>query len=126
MNSVLIDSDVLVEVSRGRDTALLERWERLGQSEMPLFCSPVSVAELWHGALPREHAALDALFSVIEAIPIDFVIGRRAGAYLQKFGKSHTVELGDALIAATAAVHSLQLWTRNRRHYPMPELHFYA
>jgi hypothetical protein len=31
------------------------------------------------------------------------------------------VELGDALIAASGAL----LWTRNRQHYPMPDLAFY-
>jgi len=41
------------------------------------------------------------------------------------FAKSHSVELGDALIAATASAHGLELWTRNRRHYPMKGLAFF-
>jgi hypothetical protein len=44
---------------------------------------------------------------------------------LRQFAKSHSVELGDALIAATAAVHGLELWTRNRRHYPIRALAFF-
>jgi predicted nucleic acid-binding protein len=35
------------------------------------------------------------------------------------------LELGDALIAASASVHNLILRTRNRRHYPMKTLAFY-
>jgi hypothetical protein len=35
------------------------------------------------------------------------------------------VELGDALIAASAAASGAMLWTRNRKHYPMTELAFY-
>jgi predicted nucleic acid-binding protein len=35
------------------------------------------------------------------------------------------VELSDALIAATASIHGLELWTRNKKHYPMKEIHFY-
>jgi len=35
------------------------------------------------------------------------------------------VELGDALIAATASLHNLALWTRNRRHYPMKDVFFF-
>jgi hypothetical protein len=70
----------------------------------------------------EEHAALDALFAAIHCIPIDAKIGVRAGDYLRRFAKSHHVELGDARIAASAAIRKLQLWTRNRRHYPMPEL----
>jgi predicted nucleic acid-binding protein len=29
------------------------------------------------------------------------------------------------LIAATASLHDLQVWTRNRRHYPMKDLSFF-
>jgi predicted nucleic acid-binding protein len=49
----------------------------------------------------------------------------RAGEYLRIFAKSHHVELGDALIAATVSIHNLDLWTRNRRHYPMKDVSFY-
>ncbi|MGA7842599.1 MAG: PIN domain-containing protein, partial [Candidatus Acidiferrales bacterium] len=64
-------------------------------------------------------------FAAVQAIPIDTEIGVRAGLFLRQYAKSHGVELGDALIAATAALHDLQLWTRNRRHYPMKELRFF-
>ena len=37
----------------------------------------------------------------------------------------HGVELGDALIAATAVANSAELWTRNRKHYSMKELSFF-
>lgn len=125
MTSVLIDSDILIEVSRGRDQALLDRWEKLTKSDVPLICSPVSVAELWHGARPREHTTLRALFAAVECLPIDINIGQRAGDYLREYAKSHHVELGDALIAAAASIHNLELWTRNHRHYPMKNLVFY-
>lgn len=125
MNSVLIDSDILIEVSRARDSIILARWGQLALSKLPLFCSPVTVAELWHGVRPPEHAALTALFSVIECVSIDAAIGRRAGEYLRRFAKSHHIELADALIAATASLHNLKLWTRNRRHYPMTDVAFF-
>jgi predicted nucleic acid-binding protein len=35
------------------------------------------------------------------------------------------VEIADALIAASAVARVAQLWTRNRRHYPMRELSFF-
>lgn len=125
MTSVLIDSDILIEVSRGRDAGLVAQWDRLARSQAALACSPVTVAELWHGARPREHKILQDLFAVLQCVPIDLEIGRRAGDYLRLFAKSHSVELGDALIAATASVHGLELWTRNRRHYPMKGLAFF-
>ena len=125
MKSVLIDSDILSEVSRGRDVGILKKWDDLGRSDTVLMCSPVTVAELWHGARPQEQKILEALFAAIQCVPIDVEIGRRAGDYLRQFAKSHGVELGDALIAATASVHGLELWTRNRRHYPIRGLAFF-
>jgi predicted nucleic acid-binding protein len=123
--SVLIDSDILIEVSRARDNALLARWNQLSSGSTPLSCSPVTVAELWHGALASEESTLTALFAGIECVAIDAKVGQRAEDYLRRYSKSHHVELGDALIAATASIHNFQLWTRNRRHYPMKGLIFY-
>jgi hypothetical protein len=123
--AILVDSDVLIEVSRGRDRNLLSKWSELGDSDQALLCSPVTVAELWHGARPEEYTVLDALFAVLTCVPIDAEIGRLAGDYLREFAKSHSVELGDALIGATATVHRVALWTRNRKHYPMRSLKFY-
>jgi hypothetical protein len=125
VKTILIDSDVLIEVSRGRDAAVLKQWEELGASDAVLLCSPVTVAEIWHGARPKEHAVLDALFASLICVPIDLEIGRRAGEYLSRHNASHDVEPGDALIAATAAVHGAALWTRNRRHYPMPDVEIF-
>jgi predicted nucleic acid-binding protein len=124
LKGVLIDSDILIEVSRARDHAILARWDELSRSDAALLCSPVTVAELWHGVRPHEHAVLEALFLAIECVPIDLVIGTLARNYLRQYAKSHHVELGDALIAATASAHELNLWTRNRRHYPMKGINF--
>jgi predicted nucleic acid-binding protein len=121
---LLIDSDILIEVSRGRNQDILEFWQRLSDSDVVLMCSPISVAELWHGARPNEHATLNALFSALICVPIDREIGRAAGEYLKQYARSHSVELGDALIAATASAIDAELWTRNRKHYPMKDLRF--
>ena len=125
MKALLIDSDILIEVLRARDNDLLARWEALSRNSTALFCSPVTIAELWHGARPQEVQALEAFFAAINHVPIDAQIGQRAGDFLRQFAESHHLELGDALIAASASVHNLTLWTRNRRHYPMKTIAFY-
>lgn len=123
--SVLVDSDILIEVSRGRDHAIVSRWTELSESDDAILYSPVTAAELWAGARPREHEALINLFRVLLCAPVDGETGRRAGDYLRQYRKSHGVELGDALIAAAAVQSNAALWTRNRKHYPMKELLFY-
>ena len=123
--TVLVDSDILIEVLRGRDRQILTRWMELGESSDFILYSPVSVAELWHGARAQEHQALEGLFRALICIPVDADTGRRAGDFLRAYHKSHSVELGDALIAAAAQQQNAILWTRNRKHYPMRDLGFF-
>ena len=125
MNPVLVDSDILIEISRARNADILARWDALSEGTEAVFCSPVTVAELWQGVRPHERKLMAALFAAVACIPIDLNIGQLAGDYLSRYARSHHVELGDALIAATASLHQLRLWTRNRKHYPMPEILFY-
>lgn len=123
--SVLVDSDILIEVSRGRDADLVSRWIELSRQDISVLYSPVSAAELWAGARPAEHDAIDNLFRALTCAPIDAATGRQAGDYLKSYRKSHAVELGDALIAATVVLNRAKLWTRNRKHYPMKDLTFF-
>ena len=123
--TVLIDSDILVEVSRARDMDVLSQWKELSESDSAILYSPVTTAELWAGARPREYEALENLFRTLQCAPINSETGRQAGDYLRQYLRSHGVELGDALIAAAAIQNGAQLWTRNRKHYPMKELLFF-
>ncbi len=123
--TVLVDSDILIEVSRAKNVDVVAKWTELGVSDAVVLYSPVTVAELWAGARPNEHAALTDLFAALTCTPIDEEAGRQAGAYLRKYKLSHGVEIADALIAACAVAHKAELWTRNRKHYPMRDLSFF-
>jgi hypothetical protein len=125
MRLVLVDTDVLIEVMREREPAIPEAWARAIAEGHRLLCSPVSIAEVWHGARPAEHERIKAVFSALHCIPAGEAIGRQGGDFLRTFSKSRGLDLGDALMAAAAAVHDLELWTRNRRRYPMRGLKFY-
>jgi|SRR5271165_1257646 len=123
--TVLVDSDVLIEVSRGRNSEIVTRWIDLSKSDSAVLYSPVSVTELWAGARPNEFEALTQLFRSLTCIPIDGESGRQAGLYLRQYRKSHGIEIADALIAAGALARKALLWTRNRKHYPMKDLVFF-
>jgi predicted nucleic acid-binding protein len=122
--TVLVDSDILIEVSRGRNVDIIGKWIELSKSG-PVLYSPVSVAELWAGARPKEHEALNNLFGALTCVDIDEAAGHQAGAYLRQYRKSHGVEIADALIAAGAVINKASLWTLNRKHYPMKDLDFF-
>ncbi len=123
--NILVDSDVLIEISRERDQDVLFQWTALAESDNPILYSPVTAAELWTGVRPREYEALTNLFRALVCAPIDYETGRKAGDYLQQYRKSHGLQMSDALIAAAAHLNGAALWTRNRKHYPMAELSFY-
>ncbi|MBI1786249.1 MAG: type II toxin-antitoxin system VapC family toxin [Acidobacteria bacterium] len=122
MKAVLVDSDVLIEVLRQADAGIAAKWEAMLENETLLMYSPVTAAEVWHGVRDREQTRVAAAFSVMACVPIDHEIGQKAGQYLRSYHASHNIGLGDALIAASAVLHEIPLWTRNRKHYPMKEL----
>jgi hypothetical protein len=125
MRSVLVDSDVLIEVSRGTNADIIARWMELSNSDDAVLYSPVSVAELQAGARPKEYEALERLFLALVCAPIDEAVGHQAGLYLRQYRRSHAVEVADALIAAGAVTNGAELWTRDRKHYPMKEIIFF-
>jgi predicted nucleic acid-binding protein len=124
--TVLVDSDILIEVSRGRDAEIVSRWIELSNSDAAVLYSPVSVAELWAGARPGEHDTLSQLFRALRCTPIGQDAGNLAGSWLRQYRRSHGVEIADALIAAGAVENNAELWTRNRKHYPMKAITFFG
>jgi predicted nucleic acid-binding protein len=123
---ILVDSDVLIEISRDRNPEIVESWKALRRSPEVLACCPVTVAEVWRGARAAEEEVLTHLFQIFVCVPIDEQIGRLAGDYLRLYSGGHGVDLGDALIAATAVMRGAELWTRNRKHYPMKHIVFFG
>jgi predicted nucleic acid-binding protein len=122
---ILLDSDVIIAWLRGQDPFVRVFPELLGEGQV-LAWTPVSVAEIFAGARRREERQLENLFLVLETLALSGPIGRKAGRYLSAYSRSHGVELGDALIAATAHANAVPLWTLNRRHYPMRDIQFFS
>lgn len=122
--TVVVDSDILIEVLRARDAGIQLQWSTFAQGSDTLLYSPVSAAEIWAGARSSEHGQITRLLRPLTCAVIWYETGRLAGELLMQFNKSHGLKIGDALIAATAIEHRAALWTRNRKHYPMKCLSF--
>ncbi len=113
----------MIDILRGRGD-VVQAIERLEAAGVPTYCTAITWAEVFAGVRAGEEAATQAFFEARHEVVLDAAIGRRAGGYLARYGRSHGVEIADALIAAAAAMAHLRLWTRNRRHYPMPDVVF--
>ena len=121
---MLLDSDVIINILRGRaDT--VDALSTLEEDGVPTYCSAIAWAEIYAGVRPGEETSTAAFFEARGEVVLDAETGRRAGHFVARYGGSHSVELADAFVAAAATTAGLQLWTANRRHYPMPEIRFY-
>jgi predicted nucleic acid-binding protein len=121
MAKYLLDSDVVIDWLR-RDQRIVEWLKARDAAGDYLAWTPVTIAEIHAGLRPREDTVITDLVRVLHCVEIGEQVGRKAGRYRQAFGRSHGVEIADALIAAAAHVHGLVLCTRNLRHYPMRDV----
>jgi len=112
----LIDSDVMVDFTRGNSMAA-DYLDTLGGD---CLLSAITALELIAGARnQREVADLDILISAYGQIPPNEDIARRAYALMMTFARSHGLHALDALIAATAIENRLTLVSMNRKHFQM-------
>ncbi len=123
LSGVLLDSDVVIEVLRGRKAVVLAL-TALEARGVETFTCGVVAAEIFAGLRAGEEAATESFFHARGDVVIDGTTGRRAGSYLARYARSHGVEIADALVAAAAATTGLRLWTLNRKHYPMRDVRF--
>lgn len=112
---MLIDTDVLIWMTRGHAGAA----SRL-QTVTPWRISAVTYMELAQGCrnkqeLVRIKKGLALCQTII--LPISATISDRAMQLIDAYALSHSLQLGDALIAATALEHGLTVLTANTKHF---------
>ena len=121
MNDFLTDTDILIDHLRGRREAL-DLLESATESDAIVYCSTITKIEIYAGIRVGEEDQTEALLGSLESLSVDDEIALSAGAYLNRYSKSHGLEIGDAIIAATARAMEVPLYTRNQRHYPMADV----
>ena len=119
MSRVLLDSDVLIDLLRGRE-ATRAFLREVTEHAVPC-CSVISVAEIHAGMRPEERDHTATLFNALVIFQVTRPIAELAGDFRRR-ARARKLELTDCLIAATAMVESASLATGNIRDYPMPEL----
>jgi len=112
---MLVDTDVLIWHLRGYAQAT-RRLDELGA----LTLSAVSYLEVLQGI--RNKAEFVAVKKMLERraatlLPVSEAITQRAIALMESLTLSHGLQMGDALIAATALDHGLPVLTANVKHF---------
>ncbi len=112
---MLFDTDVIIWALRGNPKAS----GRI-DGAASLHLSAVSYMELLKGVRDkREQKAIQGFLRDLgfELLPVTSAICHRAVIYVEEFALSSGLELADALIAATACEHGIELCTANDKHY---------
>jgi predicted nucleic acid-binding protein len=113
--AMLVDTDVLIWHLRGYPQAT-RRLDELGA----LSLSAVSYLEVLQGM--RNKAELVAVKKMLDKrsarmLPVTETITLRAIGLMESLTLSHGLQMGDALIAATAVEHQLPVLTANVKHF---------
>lgn len=119
MTKIVLDTDVLIDVLRGRETARLFLQD-IADRFVPC-CSVISVAELYVGMRQEEEVGTRTLLDALVIVPVTVEIAEVAGCF-KKRTTNRRLELADCLIAATAFVEGATLATGNVKDYPMREI----
>jgi predicted nucleic acid-binding protein len=112
---LIIDTDVVIWELRGNLSA-----RQVIHSNIPFNISVVTYIELVQGM--RNKQELNQFIKQMAKWHVDIIqitndISTRAMIYVEKYALSHSIELADAMIAATCINHSEILLTANDKHY---------
>jgi predicted nucleic acid-binding protein len=112
---MLVDTDVLIWHLRGYPNAT-RRLDELGA----LTLSAVTYLEVLQGI--RNKAELVAVKKMLQhraatVLPVSEAITQRTIGLMESLTLSHGLQMGDALIAATAIEHQLPVLTANVKHF---------
>jgi predicted nucleic acid-binding protein len=116
IGGILIDTDILIDFLRGNTKAV----SYFKEKSKFIFFSAITVAEVYTGVKgKKETSKVERLFSIFPVVAVTSEIAREAGKIVNKFRSSHSVEIPDAIIAATCLAAGAELSTLNVKHYPM-------
>ena len=111
----LIDTDVMIDVSRG-NAAAATYLDSLSDPAISIVTAQVLIV----GARDkRDLVGIDSLVSAYPVIHMDTAIGQLAYDLLKRYAKSDGLRTFDSLIAATAIRLGFELVSKNRKHFAM-------
>lgn len=126
MINILVDTDILIDYSKGHDKLLESLLEKQNNNELELWINPVIIAEFFNDIHLKNKDLFDnavEFISLFRVAQISKKTGLLAGEILRE---EKTSFLGDALIAATCISEKLLLATGNKKHFSkIPGLKFY-
>ena len=114
--SLLVDTDIVIDFLKGKEQAV----SFFKTNSYSIIFSVITVAEIYAGVKDKkEEIEVERLFSIFPVIETTKKIAMEAGKLVKQYRPSHSVEIPDAIIAATCLLSDMELNTLNIKHYPM-------
>jgi predicted nucleic acid-binding protein len=115
MPAWMLDSVALIDYYHGR-SGVSSYIEMILDGQATGAFSTITELELWQGIRVGEEERHEALLALLERVPLDRAIARRAGRLRRQIGLDR-LSLPDAAIAASAELTGRTLLTRNTRDF---------
>ena len=112
---ILCDTNIIIELLKGNEK-LISYVEKLGLDNSAI--SSVTLMELYFGVFNKTE--LQQIKKYMQGIPVLHIatnISETAVSLIEQYAKSHTLNIPDALIAATAIENNLKLLTLNVKDF---------
>jgi tRNA(fMet)-specific endonuclease VapC len=112
---ILCDTNIFIEIYRD-NLDIIQAVKAIGQHNIAV--SDVTCAELLYGARnKKELQTIRKDLNKVTVLPIETNISTLAVELVEKYALSHKLSLPDALIASTAIVHNVELYTLNIKDF---------
>ena len=116
---IIFDTDIIIWILRGKETIVTDAKRLAEETSGKIYITPIQVAEVYSGMTDKEERKTRKLIESFYFLDINKLIGELAGIYINKYRKSHKIELADAIIGASVKNYNFKLYTLNKKHYPM-------
>jgi predicted nucleic acid-binding protein len=120
VKKVLLDTNVLIDhlrvTRKGADETVTE-YQKLKEQNVKCFVAGLTVAELWAGQSTKEESESKRVRKLLKEVKVELPtekIYEKAGIMMRDEQPIGTV---DAVIASTAIVNKMPLYTSNKRHF---------
>lgn len=108
---ILCDTNVIIEFYKN-NKQIVRELRIIGQSNIAV--SAITQAELYFGSLNKtELRKIRKHLTSIRVFPLDTSISRKFLFLMENHSLSYKICIPDALVAATALIHSVELYTLN-------------
>ena len=121
---VLCDTNIFIHAFNG-DTKTISALQSIGYDNILL--SSITVMELYQGmGNKKELQEIKKKIKFYDVIEVDVEISKLATQLIDQFNLSHGLLIPDAIIAASAVVHQIELFTYNVKDFQfIPDIKLY-